>query len=84
MTEIEYINLRALSKRLGIAPRTVRNWISDPNLKLPAYRVKGLLLFNWAEVERWVEGYRVKAIDIDVTVDELLTDFTKGKKDESK
>ena len=71
----EYINLRILSKRLNVSPKTLRSWISEPDLKLPAYKVKGCLLFNWAEVERWIEKFRVKAVDVDAAVvDELLSD----------
>lgn len=84
MDASEYINLRTLSKRLNVAPRTLRSWISDPDLKLPVYKVKGLLLFRWSEIEQWLGSYKIKTIDIDVTVDELLSDFTKGKNNEGK
>ncbi len=84
MAEPEYINLKTLSNRLGVGARTTRSWISEPDLKLPAYKVKGLLLFNWAEVEQWVQSYRVAVVDVDAAVDELLSDFTKGKNNERK
>lgn len=75
MDESVYINLKGLSRRLNVSPKTLRSWISEPDLQLPAYRVKGCLLFNWAEVERWLEKFRIKAVDIDATVDEILNDF---------
>lgn len=50
----------------------------DPTEPLPVYKVKGTLLFNWAEVERWIEGYKVKAVDVDAVADELLTTIEKG------
>jgi len=83
MDASEYINLRTLSKRLGVANRTLRNWISDPNLKLPAYRIKGCLRFNWAEIEEWLEDYKVKTVDTTALEDEILIKFTKGENDES-
>lgn len=75
MTNIEYINLSVMSKRLSVAPRTLRSWISDPDLKLPVYKVKGLLLFRWSEIEQWLGSYKIKTIDIDVMVDELFNNL---------
>ena len=75
MDEPVYTNLRGLSKRLNVSPKTLRGWIFDPSLKLPAYKVKGCFLFNWAEVERWIEKFRVETINIEVIADELLSNF---------
>ena len=83
MTESEYVNLKVLSTKLMVAPRTVRNWISDPTLKFPAYRVKGKLLFNWAEVKQWLKGHRVAVVDVDAMADEILNRLGKGKNNET-
>jgi len=72
MDKSEYINLRILSERLGRSPRTLRNWLSDPTLKLPAYRINGRLLFKWVEIDRWIEKFRVETADVDAEVNELL------------
>lgn len=79
-----YVNIKQLSTTIGLSPRTIRKWVIDPVNPLRCYRVGGKLLFEESEVEQWLKKFRVKAINIDATVDELLTDFTKGKKDESK
>ncbi|MHA2064214.1 MAG: helix-turn-helix domain-containing protein [Candidatus Thorarchaeota archaeon] len=80
----EYINLRALSKRLSVSPRTLRGWVSDHNLRLPAYKVKGRLRFNWAEVLQWLEQFRVETVDIEAIAEQITVDFNKSKEDEAK
>jgi len=80
MVQLEYINLRILSKRLGVAKRTLRNWIHDPISPLPAYKVKGLLLFKLADVEQWLEKFRVKTVDTNAMADEIMDELRNGKK----
>ena len=66
-----YIDLRALSKRTSLSPRTLRAWVTDPERPLPAYRVRGKLLFRWVEVARWLDGFRVATVDVDAIIESL-------------
>jgi len=68
----DYLDLRQLSKQLSTAPRTLRAWAKDPILRLPAYRVGGKLLFKWSDVERWIQQFRVKPVDVSEIVTEVL------------
>lgn len=81
-TNIDYLTLKTLARRLSVAPRTLRGWMRDPVDPLPGYKVKGTLLFSWSEIEQWLEKFRVKAVDMDAMADELSTGFTKGKNNE--
>lgn len=64
--------MKSLSTRLSISPRTLRGWMRDPVDPLPGYKVKGTLLFKWAEVERWLDAHRIEQTDLDAQVDEIL------------
>jgi hypothetical protein len=57
--ESEYLDLKQLSIRTGLSPRTIRYWVHDPVNPLPAYRPRNKLLFKWHEVERWIARARV-------------------------
>lgn len=74
MMHNQYLDLKDLSKRIGLSPRTIRAWVNDPTDPLPAYRVRvrGKLLFRWCEVEAFVQAHRLRSIDIDDVATELL------------
>lgn len=59
--------------RLSVSPRTLRKLVIDPEDPLPAYRIRGKLLFDWAEVRAWVKNHRVRVADMDADVQELLS-----------
>ena len=72
MTTIpDYVDLKQLAKRLPISQRTLRAWVRDAVSPLPAYRIGGKLLFRWCEVVAWIEGQRVRAIDVDELINQL-------------
>ncbi|MBN2128393.1 MAG: helix-turn-helix domain-containing protein [Sedimentisphaerales bacterium] len=75
----EYVDLRLLSMRLQFSPRTLRSWVSDPQMALPAIKVRGKLLFRWRDVERWLEKFRVQQADVEGTVDQIITEIRKGR-----
>jgi excisionase family DNA binding protein len=72
MQEGRYLNIRELSQRLSLSPRTLRTRVKDPTDPLPAYRVGGKLLFRWAEVEAWLARHRVQPVDVNEMVNDLL------------
>ena len=67
-----YTDLRGIADELSTSPRTIRAWVKDPILRLPAYRVGGKLLFKWSDVERWIQKFRVKPVDVNEIVTEVL------------
>ena len=69
---VDFVNLKTLSKRLGVSPRTLRGWMRDPVDPLPGYRVKGTLLFRWTEIERWLDAHRVETVDLEAQANEIL------------
>ena len=75
-----YVNIKQLTNTIGLSPRTIRKWIVNPVNPIPCFRVGGKLLFEESEMTTWLEGHRIKTIDIEAMADELLTSFTKGKK----
>ena len=71
----DYLDLKTLSKRLSLSPRTLRSHIYDPDDPLPAYRIGGKLIFRWEAVQQWVERRAVvttTAADIERMAAELL------------
>jgi predicted DNA-binding transcriptional regulator AlpA len=67
-----YLGLRDVAARLGLSPRTVRARVAQAVDPLPAYRVGGRLLFRWPEVTAWVARRRVRGVEVDAIVDEVL------------
>ena len=54
---------RELADVLGFSPSTIQDW--SENGRIPGFRVGGRLRFRASEVERWLEGQRVGALDSD-------------------
>lgn len=77
------INCSKLATLLDVTPRTIRNWATDPVDPLPGLRVKGIWLFNVEQVQEWLEK-QDNTMAVEAMVDEILTNFTKGKKDGKK
>jgi len=70
--EIEYIDLKELSRKTSLSTRTLREWVKEPVQPLPCYKVKGKLLFSWKEVVKWIEQFRIETVDIDEITDNIL------------
>lgn len=67
-----FVDVKVLSERLSLSPRTLRSYIADSLHPLPAYKLNGKLLFKWREVEKWIEAFRIKPVNIDQLVDSFL------------
>ena len=74
-----FLDLREVSRRLSLCPRTVRDLVHDPAYRMPAYLVRGKLLFRWADVLRWVDGHRVNTIDVEIAADAVVAGIRTGK-----
>jgi hypothetical protein len=79
-----YIDIRELSRRLGLCPRTIRTLAADPVNPLPAYRPRGKLIFRWVEVEVWLSRFRVQPMSVDALVDELLAEAKGDEPDDGR
>lgn len=66
-------------QRTSLSVRSLRKWITDPVWPLPAYRVKGKLLFKAADVDRWISAFRVSVDDVDAIASAVLADVTASK-----
>ncbi len=57
-SELEYLSIRDLAKRINYAEGTIRNLMSRGVFKLGEHYVKprGRILFKWSAVRRWVEN----------------------------
>jgi len=74
---LDFIDLKGLSKKLSLSPRTLRGWVTDSVSPLPTYRLGGKLLFNWKEVQRWIENFKIKPIGVHEIISDIF--LTKGK-----
>jgi predicted DNA-binding transcriptional regulator AlpA len=54
------IGMRAVAKRLGVAPRTIYRLMADPDERFPAPHRMGrnIVRFEAHDVERYIEGKR--------------------------
>lgn len=74
-----FLNLKETSRRLSLCPRTVRDLVHDPVYRMPAYLVRGRLLFQWKDIVNWVERHKVKTTDVETAADEVVARMRKGK-----
>lgn len=55
---MELINYNAAAKRLGLAPQTLRRWISDGNPHaLPYFKLGGAVRFDPEQLDEWVRAH---------------------------
>jgi excisionase family DNA binding protein len=73
----QYIDLKELATRLSLSVRTLRSWVRDATDPLPAYRVRGKLLFVWTDVVAWVERHRVQPVDVESMATKIMDDLIK-------
>ena len=53
-----YLDKVDVARLLRLSPKTVGQWANQG--KLPGHRIGGRLRFKWAEIERWMEGTKIK------------------------
>ena len=75
--DTDYINVRELSKRLGVSSRTIRAWIKDWANPPPTYRVGRKLLFQWSEIVTWLNCHKIRPGGDANIVDELMSSINK-------
>lgn len=71
--EMEWLDLRQLTRYAAVSERTLREWIHSETNPLPASRVHAKLLVRRRDFDRWLESHRLKpSSSVDGIVDELL------------
>ncbi len=68
----QYLDLKGLSEYSSIPVRTLREYLSDVDNPIPAFRLQRKILVRVGEFDRWMEGYRLDNTKLDRMVDELL------------
>ena len=70
-----YLGLAELSQKLSMSPRSLRSYIRQPDNPLPAYRLGRKYLFFLPEVMAWIRTHKVKTVDVDVIVTNVLNNL---------
>jgi len=79
--DTHYLDLATVAQRLSVSTRTVRKWVRQPVDPLPAFRIGGKLLFDYAgEVLTWVGRRRVRT-DLSDFVDGTASKILGGLND---
>ena len=68
----EWLDLKELTRYACVSERTLREWMHRAVDPLPAVRVRGKILVRRSVFDRWLEGHRVKRVDLGCIVDELV------------
>ena len=68
----EWLDLKELTHYACVSERTLREWINRAVDPLPAVRVGGKILVRRSVFDHWLEGHRVKHVDLGCIVDELV------------
>ena len=58
----KYINLEEAADYLGVKQVTLRSWIKNPNVELPARKIGRFWKFKRSEIDDWVKSGK-SAID---------------------
>lgn len=76
----EYLDLKTLSRRIGLSTRTLRAAIHDPVDPLQGY-LAGKWLVKWTEAERWIRRHRVRDADRSLQIDDLAVEVLAEARD---
>lgn len=76
----EWMDLRTLGQYACVSERTLRDWIKAIDNPLPASQRGAKLYVSRKDYDDWMRRQRVTPdIDIDGTVDKILSDLQGGK-----
>lgn len=70
--EAEWLDIRALRQYVSISERTLREWIRRPVDPLPAVRIGSKILVSRRAFDEWLEAHRVRRIDADTILNEMV------------
>lgn len=68
----EWMDLKSLQRYACVSERTLREWIHRDSNPLPASRIGTKLLVRRSSFDRWLEAYRLTAVDVGCIVDEIM------------
>ena len=71
-SQSEWLDLKALQQYACLSERTIREWIHRPLNPLPAVRVGRKILVRRGVFDRWLEGQRLRPVDLGCLVDEIM------------
>ena len=58
MAKDGYISINEAANYLGVKTITLRNWIKNKKIGVPAYKIGKLWKFKTAELDEWVQSGR--------------------------
>lgn len=76
--QLEWLDLRRLQEYAAVSERTLREWIRLEVNSLPAVQVRGKILVRRTEFDAWLERHRIKQVDVDGIVRELVEGVSSG------
>lgn len=69
-----YLKLKEVGEVCGVSKRTVWAWVNEG---LPTIKVGGTCLVKKADLETWIDGFRVDRGQVDRVVDEVMRGLAK-------
>ena len=61
--------VKSVAERSDVSPRTVRTWLKEG---LPHYKIRGIVLIKFEELDSFLESFSVSGNQVDEIVDEVL------------
>ena len=55
-TQDRYVNLDEVAVYLGVKPITIRSWIKNPHVEIPARKIGRAWKFKISEIDEWVKS----------------------------
>ena len=56
------LNTKQVAEKLGVSERTIERWMTDR--KIPYYRLNGIIRFDEAVIDSWVQKRQVRTKNI--------------------
>jgi len=68
-----YLKVKSAAAYVSVSVRTFRTWLKEglPYSRLPS----GTILVAYADIDAWLESFRVDGSRVDEIVDQVLTDL---------
>ena len=71
--ELEWLDLRALTRYAAVSERTIREWIHRSNNPLPAAQVGNKLLVKRSSFDEWLAAHTLEpSQSVDVIVNDVM------------
>ena len=72
-----YLSMKALAEYASLSERTLRDYLTDIDDRIPCYRLKRKILVKQSEFDGWMKRRQTDGTRMDAIVEEVVSEFYK-------